>query len=311
MITNRSKIAVIGAGFVGASTAYALALKSLASEIVLIDINQDKAEGEARDIAHGMSFMGEMFIHAGGFEEVRDSDIIIVTAGANRKPGETRMQLAQKNTEIARGITREIMKYYNTGVILVVANPVDVLTYEIFKESGLPKGRVFGTGAVLDTARFRYLLSEEAGVDVRNIHGFIAGEHGETQFAVWSAVRIAGLTLEEYCKGTNINIDKKRIEQMVRSAGAEVIERKGATYFAISSAIAKIAEVIIKDQRAVLNVSSMTDGTFGLQDVSLSLPTIVGRSGVLRRLESDFSEEERSMLMKSAQAIRATIDSIV
>ena len=310
MITNRSKIAVIGAGFVGASTAYALALKNLASEIVLIDVNGDKAEGEARDIAHGMSFMGEMYIHAGGYEQVRDSDIIIVTAGANRKPGESRLQLAQKNVGIAREITREIMKYYNTGVILVVANPVDVLTYTICLESGLPKERVFGTGAVLDTARFRYLLSEVAGVDVRNIHGFIAGEHGDSQFAVWSAVRIAELSLEDYCKGTNITINKEEIEEAVRKAGAEVIERKGATYFAISSAIAKIVEVIIKDQRAVLNISCMANGAFGIHDVSLSLPTIVGRAGVLRRLESDFSPEERQKLLYSAECIKKTIASI-
>ena len=310
MITNHSKISIIGAGYVGAAAAYALAVKGLASEIVLIDMNADKAEGEARDIAHGLSFMGEMFIHSGGYEEVRDSDIIIVTAGANRKPGETRLELAKKNVAIARDITKNIMAHYNTGVVLVVANPVDIITQVIQKESGLAYGRVFGTGAVLDTARFRYLLSEVVGVDVRNIHGFIAGEHGDSQFAVWSSVRVAGISLDEYCQDTGVFIDKEKIELEVKNAGAEVIKRKGATYYAIASVIAKISEVVIKDQRAILNVSAMVNGEFGLNDVCLSLSSVVGRAGVERTIEFDFSKEEHEKLMKSAQAIRNTLNTI-
>ena len=311
MITNRSKIAIIGAGFVGAAAAYALAMKKLVSEIVLIDANAPKAEGEAMDIAHGLSFMGEMYIHSGGYEQVRDCDIIIVTAGANRKPGETRMDLAQKNAVIAKDITKNVMKYYNTGVILVVANPLDVITYVIQKESGLPTGRVFGTGTALDTARFRYLLSEVVGVDVRNIHASIAGEHGETQFPLWSSVRIAGMTLDDYCKEAKIQIDKSQIEQEVKSAGSEVIKRKGATYYAIASVIAKASEVVLKDQRSVLNVSSLMEGRFDLYDVCLSMPSIVGRSGVENIIVSELSDDEREKLNASAEAIKKVIHNLL
>ena len=310
MITNRSKIAIVGAGFVGAAAAYALAVKNLASELVLIDVNADKAQGEAMDIAHGLSFMGEMYIHAGGYEEVKDSDIIIVTAGLNRKPGETRLQLAQKNVAIAREMTREIMKHYTTGVILVVSNPVDIITEVIQQESGLPLGRVFGTGSVLDTARFRFMLSEVIGVDVRNIHGFIVGEHGDSQFPAWSAVRIAGISLDEYCKNLNIQVDKARIEEEVKVAGAEVIKRKGATYYAIASVITKICEVVLKDQRAILNVSAVQNGAFGLTGVALSLPSIVGRGGVLQTIEFTFTPEEKERLLRSADAIRETMASL-
>ncbi len=310
MITNRSKIAIVGAGFVGAAAAYALAVKNLASELVLIDINADKAQGEAMDIAHGLSFMGEMYIHSGGYEEVKDSDIIIVTAGLNRKPGETRLQLAQKNVAIAREMTREIMKHYTTGVILVVSNPVDIITQVIQKESGLPLGRVFGTGSVLDTARFRFMLSEVIGVDVRNIHGFIVGEHGDSQFPAWSAVRIAGISLDEYCNNLKIHVDKGHIEEAVKVAGAEVIKRKGATYYAIASVITKICEVVLKDQRAILNVSAVQNGAFGLTDVALSLPSIVGRGGVLQTIEFTFTPEEKERLLRSADAIRQTTASL-
>lgn len=310
MITNRSKIAIIGAGFVGAAAAYALAVKNMASELVLIDVNADKAQGEAMDIAHGLSFMGEMYIHAGGYEEVKDSDIIVVTAGLNRKPGETRLQLAQKNVAIAKDMTREIMKHYTTGVILVVSNPVDIITQVIQEESGLPMGRVFGTGSVLDTARFRFMLSEAIGVDVRNIHAFIVGEHGDSQFPAWSAVRIAGISLDEYCRNLNIQIDKEKIEHDVKVAGAEVIKRKGATYYAIASVIAKISEVVLKDQRAILNVSSVQRGIFGLDNVALSLPSIVGRGGVLQSIEYTFTDEEMGRLLKSADAIKETMASL-
>ncbi len=311
MITNRSKIAIIGAGFVGAAAAYALAMKKLVSEIVLIDANAPKAEGEAMDIAHGLSFMGEMYVHSGGYEQVRDCDMIIITAGANRKPDETRMELAQKNTAIARDITKNVMKYYNTGVILVVANPLDVLTYVIQKESGLPTGRVFGTGTALDTARFRYLLSEVVGVDVRNIHASIVGEHGETQFPLWSSVRIAGVALDDYCKEANLQINQKEIEQEVKSAGSEVIKRKGATYYAIASVIAKVAEVVLKDQRSVLNVSSIVEGCFGLEDVCLSMPSIVGRSGVEKIIFSELSEGEKEKLKDSSEAIKKVIHNLL
>ena len=214
-IRKHSKICIIGAGSVGATIAFSLATRKMVSELVIIDVNTAKAEGEAMDISHGLVSMAEMNIYCGTYEDIADSDVIVVAAGLGRKPGETRLDLATKNVSIAKDVAANIMKHYNGGVILVVANPVDVLTYVIQKETGLPTGRVFGTGAVLDSARFRYLLGEKIGVDVKNIHGFIAGEHGDSQFAVWSTTQVGGMNLDSYCKKYGVMLDKAEIEKQV------------------------------------------------------------------------------------------------
>ncbi len=305
---KHSKIAVIGAGAVGATTAYSIAMKNLVSELVIIDVNTDKAEGEAMDINHSLSILGEMNVHCGGYSDIKDCSVIIVAAGVSRKPGETRLDLAKKNVAIAKDITRNIMEYYNGGVIMVVSNPVDVITYVIQKESGLPRGVVFGTGTVLDSARFRRILSVRLGVDVKNVHGFIAGEHGDSQFAVWSSVHIGGMALDEYCKAQNIPIDKAQVEDEVMKSGAEVIKRKGATYYAIASIAAYLAEVIIKDRKSIFFTSNLADGFYGLNDLCLSLPNVLGMNGAESTIHFKFTDEELAKLRKSANAIKAVIN---
>ena len=307
---SRSKIAVVGSGLVGAATAYALAVKGVVSEIILIDANHDKALGEAIDISHGLSFIGEMQVRAGDYSDVANCDVIIVAAGANRKPDETRIDLAAKNVSIARDVTAQIMKYYNTGVILVVANPVDIITYTIQKESGLPIGRVFGSGTVLDSVRFRYILSEKFNVDVRNMHGFIAGEHGDSQFPVWSMVRLAGMNLESACEEFGVTVNKEEIEKEVRTAGAQVIKNKGATYYAIASVLVRICEAIIKNQRSIHHTSVLLTGQYGLDDVSLSVPCVIGSGGVERIIETEFLPEEIEKLHNSAAQLKNIINQI-
>ena len=316
MITNRSKIAIIGAGFVGAAAAYALAVKNMASELVLIDVNADKAQGEAMDIAHGLSFMGEMYIHAGGYEEVKDSDIIIVTAGLNRKPGETRLQLAQKNVAIAREMTREIMKHYTTGVILVVSNPVDIITYAILKNTNLSENQVFGSGTMLDSARLRSRLAEHVGLNSKNIHAYVFGEHGDTSMIPWSLTTIAGMEMSKYCTyicDQNNRCGKtelKEIEEDVRTAGAQVIALKGATFYAIALSVRRICECILRDTDSVMTVSAMIHNQYGINDVCLSLPFVVGAQGIRRAVVPPLTKDEEDLLHKSADALKQVISQL-
>lgn len=277
-MTRKSKVAIIGSGFVGSSAAFAIALNGLVSELVLIDVNKEKAYGEAMDINHGLSYVGQMSIYSGDYEDVKDADVIVVTAGTNRKVGETRLDLAKRNTSIAKDITANIMKHYNQGVILVVSNPVDILTYMISKWSGLPSGKVFGSGTVLDSARFRYVISKKLGVDVRNVHGYIIGEHGDSQLPFWSATHVAGKRLDD---SSLINdAAKEEIMKEVKFAGAEIIKNKGATYYAIAITINRILESILKDQNTIQTVECVIDDYHGIKDISLSLPFVVNRGGV-------------------------------
>lgn len=308
-----SKVAIIGAGFVGASAAYAMAINQLCNELVLIDVNKEKAIGEAMDISHALAFLGQMDIYAGDYKDIRDCDVIIITAGANRKPGETRLDLAKKNVAIAKGITASIMEHYNTGVILVVANPVDILTYMITKWSGLPKGRVLGTGTVLDSLRFRYNLSRKFNVDVKNIHGYMVGEHGDTQIPAWSATHIAGLSIEEYCHTSGIEFtDEERaaVIEDTKKSGATIIKNKGATYYAIGITINTIVETLLKNQNTIRTVGSVIDGPHGLHDVVLSLPSVVNSRGVEKVLELNLTPDELAGLKASAEAVRLVIEEI-
>ena len=310
MDKKRSKIAIIGAGSVGASVAFSIAMKNLVSELVIIDVNKEKAEGEALDISHGLSALGEMDVYSGDYCDVKDANIIIVAAGVGRKPGETRLDLAKKNVSIIKDITKNIMEHYNGGVIMAVSNPVDVVTYVIQKESKLPKGMVFGTGAALDSARFRWLLAKKLNVNVKNVHGFIAGEHGDSQFAVWSGVNVGGMPLDDYCKEHNIEIDKDQLEHEVIYSGAEVIKRKGATYYAIASVVVRISEFILKDQQAISHTSNILEGEYGISDLCLSLPNIMGINGIEKDIKFHFTDEEIAKLHKSAAAIRAILDNV-
>ncbi len=310
---NRSKVAIIGAGFVGASAAFALSLNQMVSELVLIDVAKDKAAGEAMDINHGLSFLGQMKVYDGDYSDCADCDVIVITAGANRKPGETRIDLAKKNVAIAKEITSNIMKYYTRGVILVVANPVDILTYKIQNWSGLPAGKVLGTGTVLDSSRFRYLLSEKLDVDVRNVHGYIIGEHGDSQLPLWSATHIAGKNINEYFADPKYGIneaDKEIILKDVKTAGAEIIKRKGATYYAIAVTINTILESLLKDQNTIRTVSSVINGNYGIEGVALSLPSIVDSNGVKSIVDLKLADDELEALKYSAEQLKIVLNEV-
>ncbi len=313
MSNNRSKIAIIGTGFVGASAAFALSLNQMVNEMVLIDVFKDKAAGEAMDINHGLSFLGQMKVYDGDYSDCADCDAIIITAGANRKPGETRIDLAKKNVAIVKEITQNVMKYYTRGVILVVSNPVDIITYKIAQWSGLPYGRVLGTGTVLDSSRFRYLLSEKFDVDVRNVHGYIIGEHGDTQLPIWSATHIAGRNIREYFNDPAYNVsdaDIAAIMENVKGAGAEIIKRKGATYYAIAVAINTILESLLKNQNTIRTVSSVIKGNYGIEDVALSLPAIVNANGVKSIVDIKLTDEELTALKYSSEQLKSILKEV-
>ena len=305
-----TKVTIIGAGAVGSACAFSIATQRLAAEIAIVDVNQAKAEGEAMDISHGLITMGSMDIHAGTYEDISDSDLTIVTAGVGRKPGETRLDLAAKNIAIARDIIANLKKYWRDGAVMVVSNPVDVITYLIQKESGLPHGRVFGTGTVLDSARFRYLLTTRTDTDIRNIHGFTAGEHGESQFAVWSSVHVSGMRLESFCAKRGIVLDKEEIVKDTVSSGAQVIKRKGVTNYAIAAIVAELTGTVIKDRGSIFSVTSVLEDYYGISNVAISVPAFVGNTGVKGYLPYDFTEEELAKLRSSASQIRAFMDSL-
>ena len=305
-----TKVTIIGAGAVGSACAFSIATQRLAAEIAIVDVNQAKAEGEAMDISHGLITMGSMDIHAGTYEDISDSDLTIVTAGVGRKPGETRLDLAAKNIAIARDIIANLKKYWRDGAVMVVSNPVDVVTYLIQKESGLPHGRVFGTGTVLDSARFRYLLTTRTDTDIRNIHGFTAGEHGESQFAVWSSVHVSGMRLDSFCAKRGIVLDKEEIVKDTVSSGAQVIKRKGVTNYAIAAIVAELTGTVIKDRGSIFSVTSVLEDYYGISNVAISVPAFVGNTGVKGYLPYDFTEEELAKLRSSASQIRAFMDSL-
>lgn len=304
------KVAIIGAGFVGASAAYAMSINNLVSELVLIDVNKEKAYGEALDISHGLSFAGHMSVYSGEYSDVKDCDVIVVTAGAARKPGETRLDLAKKNTMIMKSIVTDLMKHYNGGVILSVSNPVDVLAYMTQKWSGLPASKVIGSGTVLDSARFRTHISQALDVDVANVHGYIMGEHGDSQIPVWSQTHIAGTQFDAYVKANGLSIDKEALFTEVKAAGATIIKNKGATYYGIALSINRIVESILKDFNTIMPVGTVLDGQYGMKDVLLNVPTIVGGNGAKKVLEVNITDEELKLLKHSAEQVRAVINEV-
>ena len=304
---NIQKAAVIGCGFVGSTIAYALMQKGTFSELVLLDANHAKAEGEAMDISHGLPFAHAMDIREGDYEDIADASVVIITAGANQKPGETRLDLVQKNAAIMRSIIREIKRVKCEGILLIVSNPVDILTQVALEESGFPKERVIGSGTVLDTARLKYLVSEKLKVDSRNVHAFIVGEHGDSELAVWSCANIYGIGLEDFAKMrgySEFEKEKDEIYHAVRDSAYEIIERKGATYYGIGMAAARIAESIVRDSHTVAPVSVSLNGEYGLSGLCLSIPTVIGRDGAEQILEINFSEEENGKLRESAEELK-------
>lgn len=302
------KAAIIGTGFVGSTTAFTLMMSGLFSELVLIDINETKARGEAMDLNHGMPFARPVRIYQGNYADCHDADIIIITAGANQKEGETRLDLVYKNTEIFKSIVSGVTKYTSPdkSLLLVVTNPVDILTHVTAKISLWPAEKVIGSGTVLDTARFRYLIGEHVGVDTRNIHGYILGEHGDTELPAWSLTTIAGMPMEQYCNtcGHCGGENRDEIFYKVKNAAYDIIRAKGATYYAVALAVRRIVEAIMRDEHSILTVSSLLTGQYGISDVCISVPAVVDRNGINRIVEVPLLETERKMLHHSADTLK-------
>jgi len=311
---NSRKAAIVGCGFVGSASAFALMESGLFSEIVLIDRNREKAEGEALDISHGLPFAKPIQLYAGDYEDISDAAIIVVTAGAGQKPGETRLDLVKKNVGIFKSIIPEIAKYNKDGILLVVANPVDILTYAAAKLSGFPSNRVFGSGTVLDTARLKYLLGEHLGVDSRSIHAFIIGEHGDSEIAAWSSANVSGIPLHNFCEMRghfNHNKAMREIADGVKNSAYEIIEKKGATYYGIAMSVKRICEAIVRDEKSILPVSSLQKGNYGIEGVSLSMPAIVGKHGVEALVPIELNNKEQEDLKKSADTLKTVIEEIL
>ncbi len=307
------KVAVVGMGNVGATFAYALTLSGLASEIVLVDINEKKAKGEAMDLSHAIPLVQATHIWAGGYEDIAGAAITVVTAGSAQRPGETRLDLLSRNVAIFKSIIPAIVKHNPDGLLLIASNPVDILSYAAWKISGLPQERVIGSGTVLDTARFRYLLSKAYDVDARSLHAYIIGEHGDSELAVWSLANIAGMRLDEFCDVTERDlgvIDRESIEHQTREAAYEIIEAKGATYYAIGAGLLRIVESILRDQGTVLSVSTHIENYMGVQDVYLSLPCIIGRHGIEQVMFLPLSETERDKFKASGDLMRGYLEQL-
>lgn len=308
-----NKIVVVGAGKVGETVCYTLMLKTQVSEIVIIDVDEDRAKGAALDISHGTAFYSQVRVRHGGYEECANAKAIIVTAGVPRKPGQTRLDLAKVNTNVAKSIARNIMEYAKNPLIIVVANPVDVNTYLIQKETGLPTGRVIGTGTSLDTARFRYLISERCHVDIRDIQGYILGEHGDAQVPIWSGVNVAGEPVDHFLSQDPEERAKEKVEiaQKARSGGADVISLKGATFDGIAMSTLRIVESIIKDQNTVLPVAHVLGEDYGeMADSCISLPCVVNSEGISKVLKISMTEEERQQMIHSADTLKAFIQDV-
>ena len=311
-IHNR-KVSIIGAGNVGASIAYALTIRNLASEIVLIDKDEKRAEGEALDIQHGIPYMGVSSVRKGDYSDCENCDLIIITAGRNRKVGENRLDLINDNIAILEDVVSRMKPYYNRGVILMVANPVDILTYKCTELMDLPDGRVFGTGNILDTSRLTRVVADYIGLNTEVVKGNIVGEHGDNQIAIWSKFTIAGVPIEEYCTdvGLTWNEDiKKEMEISVRGLGAEIIRDKGKTHYGIATCVCYIADAILNQRLTIAPVTSVLKGEYGIKDVSLSVPSIIGASGVERRLEERWSNEEYKKFKETAEHLCEAIKGI-
>ena len=310
---NPRKVAVIGCGFVGSATAFALMQSKLFSEMVLLDVDFDKADGEAMDIAHGVPFAGQMKIYAGNYEDIADAAIIIVTAGANQKPDETRLDLVNKNVAVYKNIIPQIVKQGFEGILLVVSNPVDILTYAAVKLSGFAENRVIGSGTVLDTARLKCALSEHLGVDSRNLHSFIIGEHGDSEIAAWSSTNVSGIPLDDFCEMRghfNHAQAMREIAEEVKNSAYEIIEKKDATYYGIAMSVKRICESIVRDEKSILPVSAIMHGNYGIEGIALSVTAIVGANGVETHVPIALSDEEIESLHHSAETIKGIVSEI-
>ncbi len=310
------KIGIVGTGFVGATAAYAMVMRGVGREIVLVDLNTARAQAEADDIMHAVPFAHPLNVRAGDYGQLDGCKVVVITAGVAQRPGETRLQLLEKNAAILRDIIPKVLDAAPGTVLLVTTNPVDVMTHlaaQIAEGLGVPASRVFGSGTTLDTARFRALLGRRLGVDAHHVHAYVIGEHGDSEVLTWSLVTVGGAPFDEFCQQHNLDIKaglRENIDQQVRRAAYHIIEGKGATYYGVGSAIARIVDVVLRDQRAILTVCWPVDEVAGVQDVTVSLPFLVGGEGVLERFPFPLNQEEEGKLRASAKIVREAIESL-
>lgn len=310
---KKDKVVIIGAGFVGACCAYTMMLGGTAGEIVLIDIDRERLEGEVLDLSHGLPFVQPVQIKAGDYADCKDAELVIITAGAAQRPGESRLSLIQRNVDIFKNIIPQITRYNTECILLVVTNPVDVITYVAQKLSGFSPRRVIGSGTVLDSARFRYLLGEHCRVAPNSVHGYVIGEHGDSEVCAFSATHIAGMSMEEICNtcenGCMTNC-RSELSQSVRTAAYRIIEGKGATYYAVALAVRRIADAILRNEGTVLSVSSLLAGQYGFDDVYVSLPCVVDAGGISKVLTPSLAPEEMEGLNHSVTVLKEAVASV-
>lgn len=310
------KVTIIGAGNVGSTIAYTLAIENIANEVVIIDIKKDKADGEAMDIAQGSPFFAGTQVYSGDYVDAADSDIVIITSGVARKPGQTRLDLAQTNVNILCSIAPQITRYAPRAIYLIVSNPVDVMTYVFHKVTDIPENRIMGSGTILDTARLRSKLASEFDISQQNIHAYVFGEHGDSSFVPWSQAKVSCLDLDRYDGIFAVShpgahgIDKAAVEQYVKKSGGEVITKKGATFYAVAISAVHICKCIFSGVDTALTVSTMMHGEYGVSDVCLSTLSMVGNRGVKARMPADLTPAEEEMLRHSAQCLRNVIDQV-
>ena len=308
--SEHQKIIVVGNGAVGSSYTFALVTQNIAQEIGIIDIDKDKAEGDAIDLSHALAFTSPKKIYAANYSDCHDADIVVITDGAAQKPGETRLDLVNKNLKIFKSIVEEIVASGFDGIFLIATNPVDILTYATWKFSGFPKHKVIGSGTSLDSARFRQSIAELVGVDARNVHGYILGEHGDTEFPVWSHANVAGLQIYEWVKD-HPETDEEELVNLffnVRDAAYTIIEKKGATFYGIAVALARITKAILNDENAVLPLSVYLNGHYGLEDIFIGAPAIVNRRGIQNVIEIPLTDAEKEKYHYSAEKLKEVMD---
>lgn len=313
MDSLKPKVSIVGCGNVGMRYAYALMIRGIARQIVIVDLDRKRLEGEVMDLSHGAPYLSPVEVVAGEFSDIKDSDLVVITAGKKQSPGQTRIDLVKDNVAVYRKIVPEVVRHAPGAILLIVTNPVDILAYAAYKISGKPAGQVMSSGTVLDSARFRFLLSKHCKVDPRNIHAYILGEHGDTEFAVWSKAMIGGVLLKEYCTvcANRVSCDRQfafgQIYNEVRTSAYQIIERKGETSYGIGLALVRITQAILNDENAILPVSNLVSGYLGVSDVYLSLPAIVNRTGVRQVLNLEFDETEQAAFKNSAGALKNVI----
>lgn len=313
MTAGKRKVGIVGTGLVGSSFAYALMMRGSASDIVLVDADHSRAEGEAMDLSHGLAFTRPMRISAGTYKDLAESHVVVIAAGASQRPGESRLDLLNRNVAIFRAIIPEVVRNNPNGIIVIATNPVDILTYVSLREAGLPPARVIGSGTILDTARFRFVLGEYYGVDPRSVHAYIVGEHGDSEIPLWSLATIGGVRLQEFAPLANKTYDPEEMQRLfigVRDAAYEIIRRKKATYYAIGLGLVSIVEAILGNHRSVLSVSTLMTGQHGVRDICLSLPAVVGAEGIEEILTLPMNDEETRGFRASAAKLQSTLPAL-